>query len=202
MANTYFPSKDADFVAWLANYLTVANANLTAIGLIAGDLTPISTLQPTYSTNLLDVEAKKAAFASAVETKDATKESIIEKVRITVNKIQANPAVTPALKALLGISTREGGSYPQHPIPPADLIAVLLPDGTIELSWNRNGNAPSIKFVIEYNQMGIAGWQLLDIVTKTTYIHAGMPLGHPVQYQIKARKGTETSPPSNMAVVG
>jgi hypothetical protein len=76
MAN-YFPTKDADFIAWLANFLTVANANLVPLGLIAGDLTPITALQPTYSTNLNDVEAKKAALASAVDTKDATKDSII-----------------------------------------------------------------------------------------------------------------------------
>ncbi|MGB9702374.1 MAG: hypothetical protein ACPL1A_06575 [Candidatus Kapaibacteriota bacterium] len=76
MAN-YFPTKDADFIAWLANFLTVANVNLVPLGLIAGDLTPITALQPTYSTNLNDVEAKKAALASAVDTKDATKDSII-----------------------------------------------------------------------------------------------------------------------------
>ena len=30
MAN-YFPSKDADLIAWLANFLTVANANLASL---------------------------------------------------------------------------------------------------------------------------------------------------------------------------
>ncbi|MCX6153195.1 MAG: hypothetical protein NT007_03435 [Candidatus Kapabacteria bacterium] len=34
MAN-YFPTKDADFIAWLANFLTVANINLVPLGLIA-----------------------------------------------------------------------------------------------------------------------------------------------------------------------
>jgi len=91
--------KDKQTIAWLANFLTVANANLAPLGLIAGDLTPITALQPTYYTNLNDVEAKKAALASAVDTKDATKDSIIQKVRVVVNKIQANPAVTPALKS-------------------------------------------------------------------------------------------------------
>ncbi|MCX6154069.1 MAG: fibronectin type III domain-containing protein, partial [Candidatus Kapabacteria bacterium] len=172
-----------------------------ALGLIAGDLTPISTLQPSYSTELLDVEAKKAAAAAAVQTKDATKDSIIEKVRLVVNKIQVNPAVTPALKSQLGISTHQGGSYPAHPVPPSELIAQLLADGSIELDWSRNGNAPQTQFVIEYNVMGTGPWVLLDVITKTSYVHTAHPVGHPIQYWVKARKGTETSGPSNIAVV-
>ena len=48
MPNTYYPNKDADFIAWLANFVTITTANTAALGLVAGDLTPISTLQPTY----------------------------------------------------------------------------------------------------------------------------------------------------------
>ena len=189
MPNTYYPNKDADFIAWLANFLTVANANLAPLGLIAGDLTPITALQPTYSTELIDVEAKKASLASIVDTKDATKDSIIQKVRVVVNKIQANPAVTPALKSQLGISTHEGGTYPQHPIPPSELVAELLEGGNIELDWSRNGNAPGTQFVVEYSIPPNLQWILLNVVTKTSFIHIGHPLGLPIQYIVKARKG-------------
>ena len=34
------PLKDADLISRLANFLTVANANLAPLGLIAGDLIP------------------------------------------------------------------------------------------------------------------------------------------------------------------
>lgn len=200
MAN-YFPAKDADFIAWLANFLVVANANLVPLGIIAGDLTPISTLQPTYSTNLNDVEAKKAALASAVDTKDATKDSIIDKVRLVVNKIQANPAVTTALKLQLGISPRDGSHYPVSPVPPNELVAELLPDGSIELDWSRNGNSPGTQFVIEYSIPPNTQWILLNVITKTSYVHSGHPVGLPIQYLVKARKGDETSGPSNIAVV-
>lgn len=200
MAN-YFPSKDADFVAWLANFVTIATANTAALGLVAGDLTPISTLQPTYSTNLNDVEAKKAVLASAVDTKDATKDSIIDKVRLVVNKIQANPAVTTALKLQLGISPRDGSHYPVSPVPPNELVAELLPDGSIELDWSRNGNSPGTQFVIEYSIPPNTQWILLNVITKTSYVHSGHPVGLPIQYLVKARKGDETSGPSNIAVV-
>jgi len=103
--SNYFPSKDNDFANWLATFLTNATANLAALGLIAGDLTPISTLQTTYTNNLLDVDAKKAALASSVQVKDATKESII-------------------------------------------YVADILPDGTIELDWSRNGKIRTMIFLI------------------------------------------------------
>jgi len=123
MPNSYIPNKDADLVAWLANFLTVANANLAPLGLIAGDLTPISTLQPTYSTNLNDVEAKKAALASAVDTKDATKDSIVQKVRIVVNKIQANPAANIMQRFLTSRFLKAGFSVSVS----ARALIILLP---------------------------------------------------------------------------
>lgn len=201
MPNTYYPNKDADFMVWLGNFVNTATANLTALGLIATDIDPIKTLQPIFTSNLNDVETKKASLASAVATKDATKDSIIQKMRMVVNKIQANPAVTPALKSQLGISTHEGGHYPQHPIPPSELLAELLPDGSIELDWSRNGNAPGTQFVIEYCLAPSTTWTLLDVVTKTSFIHSGHPLGKAIQYWVKARKNSETSGASNIAVV-
>ena len=201
MPNTYYPSKDAEFIIWLQNFATVANANLAALGLIAGDMTPITTLQPTYTTNLHDVESKKRALTNAVDTKDATKDSIIQKVRVVVNKIQANPSVTPALKAQLGISTRDGGQYPVHPVEPNQLFAELLSDGGVELDWNRNGNAPGTQFVIECKIGSATEFSLINVVTKTSYIHIGLTPGTRAEYLIKARRNNETSGPSNIAIV-
>ena len=201
MPNNYLPNKDADLIPWLGNFLTVANANLVALGLVAADVDPIKALQPTYSTNLNDVEVKKAALAAAVETKDATKDSIIQKVRLLVNKIQANPAVTVALKAQLGIATNEGSTYPQHPIPPCDLSAELTADGSAKLTWNRNGNAPTTQFVVECMVGTATEWSLIDVVTKTNFIHKGFPAGVPIKYSVKARKGGETSVHSNVAII-
>jgi hypothetical protein len=200
MAN-YLPTKETELAVWLSNFVTVANANLVALGLVAADLTPVSTLQPTFTANINDVEAKKAALASAIDTKDATKELVIQKVRVVVNRIQANPAVTVALKSQLGISTKDGGSVPQHPLAPNQLVAELLPDGSIELDWNRNGNGPGTQFVIEYRALPSANWQLLNVITKTSYIHSGLAIGAGIEYRIKARKGNETSVPCNTAVI-
>ena len=200
MAN-YFPVKETEFTVWLGNFVTVVNANLATAGLVAADLTPITTLQTSLSANISDVEAKKAALASATQTKDATKEAVIQKVRALVNRIQANAAVTAALKAQMGITTRDGSHYPQSPVVPNQLMAELLSDGSIELDWNRNGNSPGTQFVIECRVLPSANWQLLNVVTKTSFLHSGHAIGAGLEYRIKARKGNETSIASNVAVI-
>ncbi len=38
----YIPAADAEFNAWQQNFVTYANAHLVDLGLVAGDLTPIT----------------------------------------------------------------------------------------------------------------------------------------------------------------
>lgn len=201
MAGTYYPTKDAEFIVWLQNFSTVATANIAALGLVAGDMTPITSLQPTYTTNLYDVESKKMALAAAVDLKDATKDTLIQKVRIVVNKIQANPTVTPTLKSQLGISTREGGNYPAHPVVPDQLVAELLADGGVELDWNRNGNAPGTQFVIEAKLAPSNTFTLVNVVTKTSFVFTNLLPGMRAEFIVRARRNNETSGPSNIAMV-
>lgn len=201
MAGTYYPYKDAEFSIWLGNFISVASVNAIELGLTTAEINVIKDMQISYTTYLADVEAKKAELAGAVETKDATKSNIIIDVRLLVNKIQAKPDVPTALKAQLGISTRDGGTQPAHPIAVTDLVAKLTPDGSIELSWNRNGNSPTTNFMIEYIDETVNDWKLLDVVSKTTYLHKGHPLSIPIKYIVKARRVDEISSASNIAYI-
>ena len=45
----YIDPNDAVFVAWSANFFTVLNANLAAVGLVAGDVTPVSNARDAFS---------------------------------------------------------------------------------------------------------------------------------------------------------
>ena len=69
-------------------------------------------------------------------------------------------------------------------------------------SWSRNGNAPGTQFVMVCSVSG-GTWTLLDIVTTTNYIHnTSHILAQVYQYLVKARKCSNTSCPSNIAVAG
>jgi hypothetical protein len=50
MANDYIPRGDAEFNGWQANFVSYANTNLVALGLVAGDMTPITTAQTAWTS--------------------------------------------------------------------------------------------------------------------------------------------------------
>lgn len=197
----YFPDTDADLVIWLDNFLKVASANLATLGLVADDLKNTQSLQPTYIANLNTVEQKRTEYAFAVGTKDANKTKLIQNFKIIVNKIQANPTISVALKMQLGISTREGGQYPAIPNPPGNLSATMLSDGSIKLAWLRNGNAPRLQYAIEILMKSEIEWKLLDVCTTLTYIDKTHKPGNETKYRVIARRGKEKSLPSNEVVV-
>jgi len=66
-----------------------------------------------------------------------------------VRKIKANPAVTNALKAQLGITVKDTIVSPVIPVPPTLLIVRGLDSGTNVLNWNRKGNKPLVQFMVE-----------------------------------------------------
>lgn len=201
MTGTYYPNKDAELVIWLDNFLKVAATNLVALGLVADDLKTAQSLQPTYIANLNTVEQKRTEFASAVETKDATKTKLTQSFKLIVNKIQANSAVTVALKAQLGISTRQGGQYPTIPNPPSDFTAKMQSDGMVKLIWKRNGNAPNVQFIIEVKTNTDTDWRMLDVVTSTSYVDKAHKPGVETKYRIKVRRVLEIGPPSVEVIV-
>jgi len=201
MPKDYIPSQDLDYQAWLANFVTVANANLAALGLIAGDMTPVTTAKTPFDTAIPDVVTKKAALETAVQNKDTCRKNSVASVRTVVRKIQANPAVTNALKASLGITVKDTSPTPVTPIPPTDLVARGLDTGTNVLAWNRNGNKASIQFVIEAKIGTATSWTLVDVTTATKYAHTLQQPGVKAIYRVRARRGTVVSDPSNEAVV-
>ena len=46
------PGGDVASNAWLDNFVTYATANLANLGLVAGDLTPVTTAQTAWNTSL------------------------------------------------------------------------------------------------------------------------------------------------------
>ncbi|NOT01154.1 MAG: hypothetical protein HOP29_11055 [Phycisphaerales bacterium] len=57
----YIRGGDAELSAWLDNFVTSADANLAAIGLVAADLTPVTTAHSTRKTALAEnLEAQAA----------------------------------------------------------------------------------------------------------------------------------------------
>lgn len=111
----YIPGGDAEFSAWLDNFVTYANANLAAIGLVAADLTPTTTAQSTWKTAYPAHITASAAALSARQAKDGARRGVEAAVRPLVRRLQASPAVSDAERASLGITVPDPGGTPVGP---------------------------------------------------------------------------------------
>jgi hypothetical protein len=100
----YLPGPDADYQAWVANFVTYANANLAALGLVAADMTPVTTAQTTFNTAFTDHIAAKQAAMAAKQTKDVGRQTLTAAIRPLVRRLQASSVVTDAERAALGIT--------------------------------------------------------------------------------------------------
>lgn len=115
VASDYIPRPDGDFNAWQANFVTYANANLAALGLVAGDMTPVTTAQTAWNTGFTAHVSAQAAAEGARQTKDAARTGYEAAIRPLVRRLQASPAVSDAEKAALGITVPDSERTPVGP---------------------------------------------------------------------------------------
>lgn len=111
----YIPGGDAPFDAWLENFTTYAGANLVALGLVAGDLTPVTTAESVWKSAYPAHIAAIAAAQSARAAKDDARTGVEAAVRPLVRRLQASPAVSDAERAALGITVPESPAAPPGP---------------------------------------------------------------------------------------
>lgn len=104
----YLPGSDADFSAWVDNFIAFANDNLAALGLTAADLTPVQTPHSAFKIALPANIAAQTQALSARQTKDDTRSATEDGVRPLVARLQASSVVTDAQRQSLGITVRSG----------------------------------------------------------------------------------------------
>ncbi|MCC6322087.1 MAG: hypothetical protein IT438_11710 [Phycisphaerales bacterium] len=100
----YLPGPDADYQAWVANFVTYASANMGALGLVAADLAPVSTAQSNFSADFADHIAARAAAQAAKQAKDEARAACTAAIRPLVRRLQASPSVSNAEREALGIT--------------------------------------------------------------------------------------------------
>ena len=100
----YIPGPDANFQAWQSNFVIYANANLAALGLVAADMTPVTTAQTGWATAFPAHVAAANAAKAAKQTKDEARAAYVATIRPLVRRLQASPLVSDAEKANLGIT--------------------------------------------------------------------------------------------------
>lgn len=201
MASSYIPTSDTEFAAWLANFNTVAAANLELIGLSAADLTPSTTAKTALDTIITDFTAAQAAAKASTVAKRDAREAAETVARGLAQRVQVNPSVPQNVKEQLGLHVGGGQPAPAAPVAPTGLFVRGLDNGTNVLSWSGNGNRPNTQYLIECRCGGASAWTLVDVTTKTKYEHQGCKPGERAVYRIRAKRGDVPSGYSNEAVV-
>jgi hypothetical protein len=106
----YIPGPDASFQAWQSNFVTYANANLVALGLVAADMAPITAAQTGWTTAFPAHVAAVNAAKAAKQTKDEARAAYVAAIRPLVRRLQASAVVSDAEKASLGITVANAPS--------------------------------------------------------------------------------------------
>lgn len=104
MSRDFLPSRDPEFTDWQDNFLTYANANLAALGLVAADLAPLLADQGDWKAKYTAHIAATAAAEAATQAKKTSRSNFARDIRSLVRRIQARPQTTNAQRASLGIN--------------------------------------------------------------------------------------------------
>lgn len=108
----YLPVSDTDFTAWVQNFISYANANLSALGLTAADLTPIQNAEAKWETAYASNISAQAQAQSARQAKDDARSEQVSLIRSLVARIQASKTVTDAQRQALQLNVRSGTRTP------------------------------------------------------------------------------------------
>ena len=107
MATPYISSKDADLLAWSANFNTLVTATPTAYGLTAPQATAYDALHDLYAAAYSTAVNPSTRTKPAVAAKDTAKFNLIANARLLAMIVQSFPTITPEQLADLGLTVRD-----------------------------------------------------------------------------------------------
>ena len=197
----YIPTKEGEVVPWIENFVQVATANATALGLGTVDITALKTMNGDLAGKINAAIAKQSEAKAATEAKNIQMDKTVDTVRSMVRQVQAKPGVPDNLKAQLRITIPSPSPTPSVLYPPKDLSAEMTAGGLCLMKWNRNSNNYSTTFIIEAGNKTTDRWEIIGTSTKSQY-EAKLPntLGNNL-FRVKAQKGTNISEASNVILI-
>jgi hypothetical protein len=134
----YIPDPDDAFGRWIDQFVTAANSTDAApLNLTTAQKTALAADQTDFHQRLADVSTTRAAARQAVQDKDNSRRLAEQHFRALAQQIVTNPACTPALRALFGITAANAGGGGATPSAEADAQptgkAKALRDGHVDL---------------------------------------------------------------------
>jgi hypothetical protein len=185
-------------VGGIAAAITAAPGNF---GLMAADAEALNASLAAFADALDASIAAQAAARVAVANKNAARAALENLLRPMIQRVQLDPVVTDEVRASAGIPIRDTVRTVAAPVAPREVVAALASPTTARLVWNSNGNASGVQYVVESKIQGAVAWSLLNVVTATKVDVPNLLAGQRVDFRVRARRGSATSDPSNVASV-
>lgn len=127
----FLPVSDTELQAWITNFVTVLNINLATVGLVAADVTPITTAQTNFNTAVVDQVTKEAAFRQSVAAKKTRRTQIEQALRPLIRRIQNHPGMTDGLRANLGVTVPDRAPSRRQVGPEVPGLALEMKPGQV-----------------------------------------------------------------------
>ena len=196
----YIPTKEGEVVPWIENFVQVATANATALGLGTVDITALKTMNGDLAGKINAAIAKQSEAKAATEAKNIQMDKTVDTVRSMVRQVQAKPGVPDSLKSQLGLNIPDSSPASVHPSQPKDLSAEIGLGGLCHLKWNRNSNPQGTIFLVESSISIDSEWKIIGTTSKATYdTQLPSAKGHNY-FRVKAQRGDLVSEPSSVTV--
>jgi hypothetical protein len=194
----FLPGPDEAFDTWLANFAAKCEIYETELGLDTGSLTQITQAYTTFNNSLTTVAQLKETLKGEVGDKDDNRKASTATVRAFAKQFKAIPGISSNILGSLGITANN----PATPVVPVTGLTVNgCDDGVNTLKWKRSTNSQGTMFIIESSLTGTGGWELVDVVTKTSYAHEDQIPGQRQFYRIKSKRANVTSAATPAVVV-
>lgn len=189
----YIPRRTSNYVAWLKNFINVADANIAQTGLSVAQIAALNDLHQQLASSWAEQRAALSAARSATLTKDEAVNESMASVRALARVVQAHPGASDQLRVQLGLTVRDRNRSPVAAHPPSDLSAIVGSQQQITLHWDPNSNRPGTIYILEMRE-GIDGaWSFVAAVTRTKYVDVGRRPGVFIQYRVHAVRANQSS---------
>jgi len=130
---------DGELLPWSFNFSAKVSLAPTVLSLTASDATAYAALQADFATRLAVVNNPMTRNKATTAAKNTSKAALLAKSRQFAKVIKANPMVTDAQRADLGLPARDPSPTPV-PAPASRPLVVVDPFGNVQV---RDESAPA-----------------------------------------------------------
>lgn len=194
----YVPNGEAQYDAWLKQFVAYCVANEKELGLTPEVISELTALRDAYTSVLQESVRLKAELKGVTKQKGEARNAATQVARSLANQFKANPEISAIALGHLGLITRKSA----HPLQPVNKLTVVgFENGINQLKWNRNGNSSDTVFLVEYSLNSGGTWFFAGAVSKVKFIHGNQTPGRTVHYRVFANRSGVTSTPTKAVPV-